>query len=74
MQGRFVPFIEGLLAEHSGSQQGAVLVGHGGIYRCMLPLVLANVDAAFALAQPIGHTDTIIAKARGKELICTAWN
>lgn len=74
MQGRFVPFIEGLVAEHSGSQQGAVLVGHGGIFRCMLPLVLANVDAAFALAQPVGHTGTIVAKVRGKELICTAWD
>lgn len=74
MQGRFVAFVEGLVAEHSGSQHGVVLVGHGGIYRCMLPMVLANVDAAFALAHPIGHTGMAIAEVRGEELVCTVWD
>ena len=41
---RFAPFIKRLVGEHQHSSEGIVLVGRGGTYRCMLPLVLTNVD------------------------------
>jgi len=50
-----------------------VLVGHGGTYRCMLPLVLVNINFAFALAHPISHTGYIVAEPQRGTLVCSAW-
>ena len=61
MRQRFVPFIEQLVGESEGSSQTLIAVGHGGLYRCMLPLVLSNVDQLFALDHALGHTEAIIA-------------
>jgi hypothetical protein len=49
------------------------LVGHGGTYRCMLPLVLVNIDVAFALAHPISHTGYIVTEPQRGALVCSAW-
>lgn len=43
LQARFVPLIEHLVDAHQLSNDGIILVGHGGLYRCMLPLVLTNL-------------------------------
>jgi hypothetical protein len=50
-----------------------VLVGHGGLYHCMLPLVLVNVDWDLALAQPIHNTGYVLAEARPEALVCISW-
>jgi 2,3-bisphosphoglycerate-dependent phosphoglycerate mutase len=73
IQRRFVPFIERLIQEHGDSAGGIVLVGHGGTYRCMLPLVLANIDPSFAAEQPIPHTAAIVAELRSEGLVCLRW-
>lgn len=70
---RFVPFIERLIAEYAESSANVVLVGHGGLYRCMLPLVLANVDSDFVLKQPMGNTACIIAETRPEGLTLIKW-
>jgi broad specificity phosphatase PhoE len=70
---RFIPFIEGLIAEYGESAANIVLVGHGGLYRCMLPLVLVNADFDFVLNQPMGNTACIVAEAKPEGLIWTAW-
>ena len=70
---RFVPFIERLIAEYGASSANIVLVGHGGLYRCMLPLVLVNADFEFVLNQPMGYTVRIIAEARPEGLTWIAW-
>lgn len=71
MQARFVPFIRNQLAQ---PRDGAlILVSHGGLYRCMLPLVLANVDRAWAAQQAIPNTGVIQSVLRDGELICTDW-
>lgn len=70
---RFVPFIEGLIAEYGGSSANIVLVGHGGLYRCMLPLVLVNADFDFVLNQPMGNTACIVAEARPEGLTLIQW-
>ena len=45
VRSRFVPFIEGLVAQYAATGAGIVCVGHGGLYRMMLPLVLPEGDA-----------------------------
>jgi len=73
IKARFVPFVEGLVKEYQGSEAGTVLVGHGGLYRCTLPLVLENVDLKYALAHPIGPTEYVVAEERAGRLVCVTW-
>jgi broad specificity phosphatase PhoE len=70
---RFVPFIQRLKAEHGGSSTDLVVVGHGGLFRCMLPLVVENVDFDFAMQHPLDQGGHAVAEMRGKELVCTGW-
>ena len=50
---RFEPFIADLLATYP-ADASLLLVGHGGLYCCMLPLVFTNVsfEDALSLAVP----------------------
>jgi len=73
MQARFVPFIEGLLAADDQRNANLVLIGHGGLYLSMLPLVLANVDFEFAAHQPFPNTGTVLAESGPPGLVCRAW-
>jgi broad specificity phosphatase PhoE len=73
IRNRFVPFIERLIADDGESAANIVLVGHGGLYRCMLPLVLANADFDFVLNQPMGNTACIIAETRPGGLTWIKW-
>lgn len=70
---RFAPFIERLISEYEESAANIVLVGHGGLYRCMLSLVLANVDFDFVLNQPMGNTACIVAETRPEGLTLINW-
>ena len=74
MKARFVPFIESLLQAHQDTSDVIALVGHGGLYRCMLPLLLANIDFQFTLTHPIENTGIIIAETGPDGLVCTTWN
>jgi broad specificity phosphatase PhoE len=70
---RLVPFINTLIEEHRASAATLVLVGHGGIFRALLPTLLTNVDAAFANAHPITNTGTIVAEHLDGALVCREW-
>lgn len=70
---RFVPFIEQLTRHDAHAIGDVALISHGGILRLMLPLVLTNVDAAFAERNGIGHTDCIIAERAPGGLRCVRW-
>ena len=70
---RLVPFIDTLIDEHRASAATLVLVGHGGIFRALLPTLLTNVDAAFANAHPITNTGTIVAEYLDGALVCREW-
>ena len=50
-----------------------VLVGHGRIFRLMLPLVLTNIDQQFVHEHGIGHTTCIIAESHPEGLQCVQW-
>jgi probable phosphoglycerate mutase len=55
VKNRFVPFIESLLRRDSPGD--VILVGHGGTYRFMLPLLGSGLPAGYTMT----YTDRIIA-------------
>lgn len=67
---RFLPFIESF--QLSGDKH-ILLIGHGGLFQLMLPLVLANIDDAFVRLHGIGHTDCVIAEGQSTRLVCLQW-
>lgn len=69
---RFVPFIENVISTHYDTE-AIVLVGHGGTYRCMLPLILENVNFQFSAQHGMAHTMPIIAEVRPEGLIGLQW-
>jgi broad specificity phosphatase PhoE len=73
IRARFVPFIRGLVAQHAETDAHILLIGHGGIYRAMLPLVLDNIDNNFAVAHTISNASYVLAEWQGKHLVCTTW-
>jgi broad specificity phosphatase PhoE len=70
IQNRFVPFIESLLEEQCEADV-SILVGHGGLYLCMLPLILVNVSCAAVL--PFPNAGYVLAEARSDGLVCLEW-
>jgi broad specificity phosphatase PhoE len=67
---RFLPFARGLLRRRTG---GAVMVGHGGTYRCMLPLVFKNIDFTFAEEHVLGNTDLVVGGLESRVPVCLSW-
>jgi len=39
-----------------------VLVGHGGLYRAMLPKLFQNISLEYAWIHQLGHGDVVIAE------------
>lgn len=72
IRARFAPFIENLVRREPRTAN-LVLVGHGGIFILMLPLILANVSHALALAQPFRNTAYVRAETRADHLVCIEW-
>ena len=70
IQNRFLPFIESFKQD---SDEHVLLVGHGGLFHLMLPLVLTNIDNDFVNSHGIGHTESIIAELRTEGFVCLRW-
>jgi len=70
MKTRFVPFIEQLLAHGA---ENILLVGHGSLFRFMLPDLLINIDADWAAPFPIANTAYILAENTPDGLTCLSW-
>lgn len=70
IQNRFLPFIESL--KHGGHDQ-VLLIGHGGIFHLMLPLILTNIDTDYVSSHGIGHTECIIAELHSDGFMCKQW-
>jgi len=70
IKNRFLPFIESL--KHS-REEHILLIGHGGLFQLMLPLVLTNIDHGFVSLHGIGHTECIIAKPQNSKYLCLQW-
>jgi probable phosphoglycerate mutase len=65
-------FIVGLRAAH-GETETILLVGHGGLYRIALPLVLAGLDPAIADAHGLDHVAIVRAIATAGSARCVQW-
>jgi broad specificity phosphatase PhoE len=70
IQDRFVPFIESF--KHKGDDN-ILLIGHGGLFHLMLPLVLSNVDNDFVSLHGLGYTECVIAEWPSDGFICRQW-
>lgn len=68
---RFLPFLDRLAARRESGD--VIAVGHGGLYRVVLPLVLPGVTPAFALAHPLDHGDMIVVERHGENWRCVSW-
>ena len=62
---RFVPFVEGLVGSR-GEAEPVILVGHGGLYQCMLPLVLKNLESGMEFSLP--NAGYVLAEVRADGL------
>jgi len=71
IQARFIPFIENLMQLFSG--KNILLVGHGGLFGSMLPLILTNLSFASIEEIRIHNAMPIIAETRPTGLFCTQW-
>jgi len=73
IRARFLPFLSRVLAEPPSRQGDLILVGHGGIFYCMLPLVLKNVIRSEIDQWGFPNTGTVLAEARSQGLFCLEW-
>ncbi len=73
IQARFTPFIEGLVKDGRNSNQNIILVGHGGLYQAILPVIFKNVDFAFARQHGFPYTAYAMAETRPDGLYCVSW-
>jgi probable phosphoglycerate mutase len=72
IKARFVPFVEQLIQQPDLSADIA-LVGHGGTFISMLPLVLYNIDHSFTLENGMTNTGYVLAEATADGLRCAEW-
>jgi probable phosphoglycerate mutase len=73
IQARFIPFIERLTREH-GPADNLLLVSHGGVLLSALPILLTNVDHAFAYEHiHFGNTEMVIAESTPGGWVCRSW-
>ncbi len=70
---RFVPFVESLVRRESLLAGGIALVGHGGTYRCMLPLVFSNIDFEFPARHGLDNAGVIVGMPSSQGLVCLSW-
>ena len=73
IQNRFLPFIDELVSANSHGDRHILLIGHGGIFLLMLPLVLNNIDYSFATANGIGNVEYVLAEYGTRGLVCMRW-
>jgi broad specificity phosphatase PhoE len=73
IENRFVPFIDELVNANSHGDRHILLVGHGGLFLLMLPLVLNNIYHSFAIAHGIGNAEYVLARYGTRGLVCMQW-
>jgi 2,3-bisphosphoglycerate-dependent phosphoglycerate mutase len=70
---RFVPFIEGLVAQYGATDANPLCVAHGGVLWLMLPLVLTNVNNDMMSKHGFDHTTSIVSELGPDGLRCVEW-
>ncbi len=71
---RFIPFVSHLVATDGERGTAALLVGHGSLYRCVLPEILDGIEPVDARRRYLGHTRFVVAVSRPDgRLTCIDW-
>jgi 2,3-bisphosphoglycerate-dependent phosphoglycerate mutase len=70
---RFVPFVNGLVAEKKDTTESLVLIGHGGLYWAVLPRLLVLPDFNAIDGLEFDNTSYVLAEARPEGLVCLEW-
>jgi broad specificity phosphatase PhoE len=73
MRARFMPLIAEITQTYHNQLGALVLVGHGGLYIWMLPLVLTNLDYDFTTGHRILNTAHVVAEWTPDGWRCTEW-
>jgi broad specificity phosphatase PhoE len=73
IRGRFVPFIQRLARDGDGTKRSIALVGHGGLYMAMLPVIFTNIDYAFARRNGFPYAGVAVSEPRPDGLYCLSW-
>ena len=73
IRARFMPFVAGLEAMYCHADANLLLVSHGGTLRCMLPLLVSNLDNACVLHRPFSYATPIVVELRDGEWVCLRW-
>jgi broad specificity phosphatase PhoE len=71
IQARFMPLMDRLT--QNLTEENYLLVGHGGIFQCMFPLIFTNLDDDSIRCFHFHHTMPIIAGAATDGLFCSQW-
>jgi probable phosphoglycerate mutase len=71
---RFLPFIEDLIFKYGGTENNLLLISHGGLFQCMLPLICSNIDFEHVLELPGSNTGIILAELTPTGLLCLEWD
>jgi broad specificity phosphatase PhoE len=70
---RFKPFVQELITTTKDKTHPLILVGHGGLFICMLPLLLMNLSPDFAFSHPFLNTSYVDAETRSDGLYGLSW-
>lgn len=73
VRARFTGWLGELVFRYAETDEVFLLVGHGGLFRIMLPEVLINVSHRFSLDHPFHNTGYVLAEPREAGLVCTLW-
>lgn len=73
MADRFTPFVKGLLQASNATGGDLLLIAHGGLYRCMLPVLLGNISWAFANTHRLNYAEVVVARVGANGLFCERW-
>ncbi|MAT42981.1 MAG: hypothetical protein CL609_11605 [Anaerolineaceae bacterium] len=70
---RFLPFINTVVQNHTENST-LLFVGHGGLYRQVLPVFAANLDLKWCKKNPLSNTHYVVIKsAPNKKWLCHQW-
>lgn len=70
IQNRFLPFITSL---ENHADKHILLIGHGGLFHLMMPLLFSNIDNYFVSSHGMDHTECVIGERLSNEWLCEQW-
>lgn len=70
---RFMPLIHDIVAKYGSSEEKILLIGHGGVLTCMIPILCANVDDQFAIDHPLRPASLIVTRYLEERFTCLNW-